>query len=228
MFDWNSFWINIIAGSILFILGIIFSIWVIPKFTLKVLNKKDKTLVIKKIASIIQELCEFLINSQFRDSELNQEHVSIFTSKKDMKHYQFVGLCPTNVFNNISHLKMQLVIYEYFKKLKPDDAYFELTKEYSRLKILQTELEKIISVHSHFLNSSLILKISELCSNIRKHEIQYSVNVTYNDLLEKTNNKREGIFGLNEIPEIYKDILLLIKELSGLKYFEYSIDKNKK
>jgi len=35
MIDLESFWINIYAGSIFFILGILVSIWLIPKFTIR-------------------------------------------------------------------------------------------------------------------------------------------------------------------------------------------------
>ncbi|EZH75870.1 hypothetical protein ATO12_03510 [Aquimarina atlantica] len=41
MIDWESFWINIYAGSIYFILGIFVSLWLIPKFTIKLLKRKN-------------------------------------------------------------------------------------------------------------------------------------------------------------------------------------------
>jgi len=226
-FDWNSFWINIWAGLIFFILGILFSIWLIPRFTLRLMRKRNKTFLKRKLASIIRELCEFLICSPFKDNQLNHEHLSIFTNKKDIDNFCFVGLCPINVFSKISYPKMSLVIYEYFKELKPDDSYLELSKEYSRLKNFRTEIEKILAVHSLYIDDKLILKISDLCSDIRAQELKYIINLEYDELLEKTNSKRNGIFGVNELPTIYEKILLLIKEISTLKYFEYQIDIKK-
>jgi hypothetical protein len=223
--DWNSFWINIYAGLIYFILGLLVSIWLIPLFTLRLLKKKNKTYLKRKIASVIRELCEFLVCSQFRDKELNMEHINIFTNKKDIKNYQFVGLCPINVFSRISYPKMKFVIYEYFKNLNPEESYIELSKEYSRLKNFRAEIENILSVHSLYLDDKLILRISDLCSNIRGQEIKYTINLEYEELLAKTNEKRTGVFGVNELPDIYEKILLLIRDLSELEYFEYTIDK---
>lgn len=224
-FDWNSFWINIYAGFVYLIIGLLCSIWLIPKFTLRLLKKKNKKYLKSKISSVIRELCEFLICSQFRDKELNNEHISIYTIKKDIKNLRFVGLCPINVFKKINYPKMTLVIYEYFQKLSPEESYKELAKEYSRLKTFRSEIEKIISIHSLYLDDEIILRISDLCSEIRQQEINYLINIEYQELLGKTENKMEGIFGLNELPNIYEKILALIRDLSVLKYFEYEIEK---
>jgi hypothetical protein len=224
-FDWNSFWINIYAGFAYFILGLLFSVWLIPRFTLRLLKRQNKKYLERKLASIIRELCEFLIRSQFRDNELNQEHISIFTSKKDIINYAFIGLCPMNVFSPITYPKIKLIILEYFTKLDPDKAFTELSNEYSRLKTFRGEIEKILAAHSLYLDDKIALRISDLCSDIRGQEIKFIVNYEYQDLLEKTKNKRTGVFGVNELPDIYEKILLLIRDLANLKYFEYSIDK---
>jgi ABC-type transport system involved in cytochrome bd biosynthesis fused ATPase/permease subunit len=71
--DWDSFWINIIAGFILLIPSILISIWLIPKFTLRLMKKRNKKYSAIKIGAILQELSEFLIDSPFR------EKVSSFT-----------------------------------------------------------------------------------------------------------------------------------------------------
>lgn len=223
-YDWHSFWINIHAGVPYFILGLIFSIWLIPKFTLRLIKKKNSSYLKIKISSIIRELCEFLILSQFRDNELNKEHLSIFSNTRRFKP-KFVGLCPINVFSKIVYPKMTLVIYDYFQKLDADTAFFELEKEYNRLKNFRSEIEKIISIHSLYLDDEIIHRISELCSDIREQEIKYFWNIEYQDILEKTQTKRTGNFGLNELPDIYEKILLLIKDLAQLKYFEYQIEK---
>lgn len=118
---------------------------------------------------------------------------------------------------------MSLVIFEYFNILKPEESYIELSKEYYRLKIFRLEIEKILSVHSLYLVDKLILRISDLCSDIRGQEIKYTINLEYEELLAKTNEKRTGVFRLNELPEIYEKILLLIRDLSVLEYFEYTI-----
>lgn len=228
MFDWHSFWINVLSGTIFFVLGIVFTIWIVPKLSFKFLRKKDKALIIRKLSSIIQELCELLIDTPFKDKGLNYSQISVFTSKKEIKNYRFVALCPINVFSKLVYAKMTLVIYEYFKKFDPDKAYIELQKEYARLKAFQVQLEKILTSHSKYIDQSILLKISDICSEIRTYEIDYSMNITYDDLLNKTNSKRDGVFGLNGIPNIYEKVLYLIKEIIELKFFEYKIAASKK
>jgi hypothetical protein len=223
-FDWNSFWVNIYAGFIYFILGILFSIWLIPRFTLRLIRGRNKKYLNRKMSSIVRELCEFLISSQFRDKELNQEHISIFSGKRGSKNYAFVGLCPMNVFSPITYPKIKIVIHEFFEKLDPDKAYTELSQEYSRLKIFRKEIETLLTAHSLYLDDDLALRISDLCSDLRGQEINFLVNYEYQDLLEKTQKKRTGVFGVGELFEIYEKILLLIRDLTKLKNFEYTID----
>jgi hypothetical protein len=172
----------------------------------------------------VRELCEFLISSQFRDKELNQEHISIFSGKRGSKNYAFVGLCPMNVFSPITYPKIKIVIHEFFEKLDPDKAYTELSQEYSRLKNFRKEIETLLTAHSLYLDDDLALRISDLCSDLRGQEINFLVNYEYQDLLEKTQNKRTGVFGVGELFDIYEKILLLIRDLTKLKNFEYTID----
>jgi hypothetical protein len=222
--DWHSFWINVYAGLPYFILGFFFSIWLIPKFTLRLIKKRNTIYLKIKISSIVRELCEFLIVSQFKDPELNKEHISIFANSKRYSP-KFVGLCPVNVFNRIVYPKMSLVIYDYFKKLDPDSAFIEIKNEYDRIKNFRSEIEKSISIHSLYIDDEIIQRISELCSDIREYELKYIMNIEFHDLLEKTQTKRTGIFGLNELPDIYEKTLYLIRDLIQLKYFEYRIEK---
>lgn len=227
LFDWNSFWINIIAGLIFFVLGVLVSIWLIPRFTIRLIKKKNKKYLIVKFGAVLQEFCDFLSESPFRDKELNYERISVFTKKSDLKNYRFVALCGINVFNEIVYPKMTLVIYDFYKDRNPDDAYKLISEEYSRLKLFRFEIERILTVHSIHLDDDFVQKISNLCLDIKVLETDYKSNLLYNELLEETNSEKNGIFGLNELPKIYKNLLSLIKELISLDYFEYEIEKTK-
>ena len=228
VFDWNSFWINIIAGIIFFVISILFSIWLIPKFTIRLLKKRNKIYLIKKLSAVIQELCEFLIDTPFKDEILNFEKVAIFTRKKDKENYCFVGLSSINVFNKIVFPKMTLVIYDYFKDKEPNKAFELITDEYNRLKNFRTEIEKILAFHSLHLDDDVIFKISDLCFEIRRQELDHKADLVFEELLKKTESERTGIFGLKEIPTIYKKVLELIKQLASLEYFEYTIENSVK
>ncbi len=226
-FDWDSFWINIIAGTVFFILSILVSIWLIPKFTVRLIKKKNKKYLIVKIGAVLQELCDFLSEAPFRDKELNYEHISVFTRKRDLRNYRFVALCVINVFNKIVYPKMTLVIYDFYKDKQPNDSYKLISEEYDRLRLFRHEIERILTVHSLHIDDDFVQKISNLCLDIKALETRFKTNLVYDELLIETNSERNGVFGLNELPKIYENLLTLIKELISLDYFEYGIEKAK-
>jgi ATPase subunit of ABC transporter with duplicated ATPase domains len=90
-----------------------------------------------------------------------------------------------------------------------------------------TVIERILSAHSLLLDEEIILKISNLCFDIRRVEIDFKVNDMHDDLLQKTNSERTGFFGLNKLPKIYESTLYLIKDMLTMDYFEYEIQKGK-
>lgn len=227
VFDWNSFWINIIAGFIFFVLSVAVSIWLIPKFTVKLIRKKNKKYSITKIGAVLQELCDFLSESPYRDEILFFEQISVCTRKKDLKNYRLVAICGINVFNDIVFPKMAITIYDYYKSKDPNESYKLISDEYNRLKAFRLEIERLLMVHSLHVDDNIIQKISNLCFDIKAHETKYKTNLIYNGLIEATETERSGVFGLNEIPQIYKNLLLLIKELTSLDYFEYEIERTK-
>lgn len=231
IFDWNSFWINIVAGFIFFVLSILVSIWLIPKFTVRLIKKKNKKYLITKIGAVLQEFCDFLSDSPFRDKILNNEQIAIFTKKykkgKISKDYKFVALCGINVYDKLVFPRLTLVIYGYYNDKNPNEKYKLITEEYNRLKNFRLEIERILAVHSLHLDDSTIQNISNLCFDIKAHEIKYKVNLVYDDLLDKVGEARDGIFGLNELPKIYETLLYLIRDLVSLDYFELEIEKQK-
>ena len=233
IFDWNSFWINIIAGLIFFVLSILVSTWLIPKYTVKLIRKKNKKYSITKIGAVLQELCEFLSDSPYRDEILYSQRISVCTRKKDLNNYRFIALCCINVFNDIVFPKMTLVIHNYYEGRNPNESYKLISEELNRLKEFRLEIERILMVHSLHIDEKIIQKISNLCFDIKALETKYKFNLVYDELIEEIKTKekrvteRSGVFGLNEIPPIYSSLLHLIKELISLNYFEYKIENTK-
>jgi hypothetical protein len=230
IFDWDSFWINIIAGLIFFILGIFVSIRLVPKYTVRLIRKKNIKYSIIKIGAVLQEFCDFINQSPFKDKILDFEQIAVFTKKFDSKgrislDYRFISLCSINVFNKIIYPQMILVVYGYFKDKDPNEQYNLITSEYKRLKDFRLEIERILSVHSLHIDDIIIQKISNLCIDIKALETRFKDNIIYDGLLKSTGSEREGIFGLNELPKIYESLLYLIEELISLEYFEYEIKK---
>src|SRR5258707_14808018 len=101
IFDWNSFLINILSDVVFFVLTIPLVIKFLPNITIRSLRKRNKKHLAVKFSTLLFELCEFLSYSQYRDQELNGEHIAITTNKKDMKNFKFVALCPINIFNRV-------------------------------------------------------------------------------------------------------------------------------
>jgi CRISPR/Cas system-associated endonuclease Cas3-HD len=235
IFDWNSFWINIIAGLIFLVLSILVSTWLIPKFTIRLIRKRNKKYSITKISALLQELCEFISESPFRDKDLNSEHISVFTKKKDLKNYRFVAICNINVFNKIVFPQMSIKIYDYYESHETNESYKLITDELNRLREFRIEIERILMVHSLHIEEDIIQKISNLCLDIKALESKYKFNLEYDKLIKECREKegtdeteiaveRNGIFGISEIPKIYENLLQLIKELISLNFFEYKIE----
>jgi hypothetical protein len=168
-----------------------------------------------------------MIDSPYHDGVLNSEQISVFTKKKDLKNYRFVAICPVNVFNKIVYPKMTLVIYDYFIGKNPNDSYKLFSEEYDRLKAFRLEIERILAVHSLHMDDEIILKISNLCFDIKSLESDHKSNLVYDDLLVQLGSERSGFFGKSKLPKIYENLLLLTKELISLNYFEYNIEVKK-
>jgi hypothetical protein len=223
-FDWNGFWLNVLVSSIFFILSIPLAIKFIPIYTIRQLNKKNKKFIARKISYVIQELCEYLNYSPYSDKELYKEKISIFTTKKDLKNYRFVGLLKINVFNKVNYPKIFLMIVEHFKKLPIDEQFDLIKKEKERVKDLREKLEKTIEIHSLHLNEKMISEISDLCLDIRSFEIKFKANFGIDDLIEKGIAERKGVFGILEIAKLNERFAVLLKELIQEKYFETEIE----
>lgn len=140
--DWNAFWLNILVSSIFFILSIPIALKFIPYFTIRQLNKKNKKYIVRKLAYVVQEICEYLNYLPFKDNELNKQQMSIFTTKADLKNHRFVGLTNINVFNGIVFPKIILVAMGYFENLNIDDGFHLIKAEKCRIKNFREKLEK--------------------------------------------------------------------------------------
>ena len=90
-FDWDSFWINIISDAIFFLVTIPVVIKYLSDIAIELIKKKNRKNMAVKFSYILVELCEFVTDSQYRDTVLNKEHVAVTTSKKDMKTKQAVS-----------------------------------------------------------------------------------------------------------------------------------------
>jgi len=159
IFDWNSFWINIIAGLIFFVLSILVSTWLIPKYTVRLIRKKNKKYSITKIGAVLQELCEFLSDSPYRDESLYSQQISVCSRKKDIDNYRFIALCCINVYNDIVFPKMIIAIHNYYDDRNQNELYKLVSEELNRLKEFRIEIERILMVHSLHIDENIIQKI---------------------------------------------------------------------
>jgi len=222
-FDWNGFWLNVLVSGIFLILSLPIALSFIPYFTIKRLQKKNKNYIGRKISFVIQETCDYLTSSPFKDKELNHLQISIFSNKKDIKNYRFIGLINLDVSNPITSPKIMIVIIEYFKKLDPNKSLEIMESEKNRLEKFRLKLEDIINIHSLHVDDETISKISNLCLDIRSFEQKFKFNYSIDDLIESGKAERLGVFGITELAKIYQNILILLKEL--LDKDNYNIEK---
>lgn len=227
-FDWNSFWMNCLVSSIFLLLSIYISIKLIPYFTLKLLKKKRKKYFTTKVSYIIQEFCEFLEKSKFKNQNITQEQLSIFTNKKNSRKYRFIGITDLNVFQELTSLEIKVNILQSSEKLNVEDCFELIKNEKIRLDNFRSKLENIVSYHSLDVDEDIISEVSQLCIEIRALEIKYNYNHSINDLIEKGLTKRTSVFGIIEISEIYMMILEILKKLLELKEIEVEIEQKNK
>jgi len=218
--DWDAFWLNFFVGLIFFILSIPLAIKLIPYFTIRQLQKKNKKYILRKTSYVIQEICEYLSSMPFKDNELHKYQIAIFTSKSDLKNHRFVGLVNIDILNPIVFPKVQLVVSNHLKSLTINEGFNLLNNEKERISSFREKLERIIEVHSLHLDEAVISNISELCLDIRSFEIQFEFNFAIDDLIEKGFTERIGVFGIMDLAKLYEKILTLLKGLIDKKHFE--------
>ena len=224
--DSSDFWLNVLLSSFFFLLSIPVAIKLIPYFTIKELRKKNKKYIVRKISSVIQEICEYLNSLPFKDNVLNHDQLVIFTTKKDLKNHCFVGLININVFNPVSFPKITLVICDHFERLEIESSFELLKSERQRLEAFRLKLESIIDVHSLHIDDETLSEISDLCLDIRSFELRFEYNYGIDDLIESGKAVRTGVFGVIEFAKINERILHLLKNLLNDKSFEFEISKN--
>ncbi|MDO3696058.1 hypothetical protein QVZ41_14490 [Wenyingzhuangia sp. chi5] len=225
-FDWDSFWMNVLVSLIFLIIGILISIKLIPYFTLKLIYKKRRKFILNKVSFLIQEFCDFLETNTFVKPELKKQNLSIFTSKKDLKTHHFVALIRYNVLEEITALKINIEILEYFSRLSPNEKFNKIENEKEKLIIFRNKLESLIDIHSLDIEENLLSEISDLCLKIRVFERKLKYNDTPDDLIKKGLMKRTSIFGVKELSEIYKLTLSIIKKLLELDFIDVEIENN--
>ncbi len=206
MIDWESFWINIYAGSIYFILGIVVSLWLIPKFTIRLLKRKNIIHFRTKITFVISELCDFL-NHMPNEIKVNDDSTIFLVKNKTYPDlFDFVALLKPNIFKPIAPEQLKLNILNCITKKTGEERHVFVKGEVERLKQLQKSLENILTAHSLNLDDKIISTISTLCIEIRLIENEFR----FNAMSEELTGKKEGISGANRIDKIYDIILQLL------------------
>lgn len=214
--DWSSFWVNIWAGSVYFILGILVSIWLIPKFTIRLLKRRNINHFRTKITFVISELCCF-INSMPPEFKVNEDSTTfIVRNKKYPDLYDFVALLKPNIFKPVAPEQLKVNILTTVKDYSGEKRHDFVKSELNKLKSLKDSLEDILSSHSLNIDDKIISTISALCIEIRLMINEFRFNATHEELT----GEKEGISGANRLDKIYEmilDLLRLLEKEDGIK-----------
>ncbi|MCD4745966.1 MAG: hypothetical protein K8R58_06675 [Bacteroidales bacterium] len=210
MIDWNSFWTNILAGTPYFVLGIIFSVWLIPKFTLRLLRNKNRKHFRKKVAFLISEICNFF-NGMPSEFKVNDK-VSVFNVRNENHPdlYDFVAILKPDLFQPTAIEKTIYFITKTVSEYKGEQRYVLVEKEIRRFDKLLFSMENIIGVHSLNFDDKLINNISVVCFEIRKMINEFQFNETFKEL----KGSRDGIFGASSLKDLYEKLFHILKDLS--------------
>ena len=212
-FDWNGFSLNILVSGFFFILSVVASIKLVPYFTIRLIQRKNRKYIKRRTTAIVQEICRFLNNSPYRDFELHQYNLSIFTSRPEDEGYQFAGLVKINVRNEVLRLKIFIVVAEYFNKMETYQRFESLKNEYDRLVEFRQLIENILGYHSLHLDEEIISEVSEICLDIRSFELAFEFNQTLTKLFTEKGNEMPGVSGVGEIAKIYQRLLEILNRI---------------
>lgn len=216
MINCDSFWINIYAGGIYFLSGILVSIWLIPKFTIRLLRRKNIIHFRTKLTFVISELCDFL-NHMPNEIKVNDDSTTFLVrNKKFPDLFDFVALLKPNVLKPVASEQLKVNILTCITKYAGEERYNFVKGEVERLKTLQNSLENILTAHSLNIDDKIISIISTLCIEIRMIVNEFR----FNAVSEELTGEKEGISGANRLDKIYDIIIQLLRLLekeNGIK-----------
>jgi len=215
--DWDSFLINIYAGFIYFFLGIVFSIWLIPLFTVRLLKHKNHKFLRSKIAYSITSICDFF-NQMPVEFRVNSETCTI--KVKNLNYPQaedFVAILKPDLFKMGAIENLVLNLLKFSGESESIDRYELMNSELKRIKELRESLEEITGLHHNTLETGVINEISQLCLEIRTVEKRSKSNITH----EYLTGEKEGIHGMGELKQVYEKAFVLLKNL--VKQRDFSI-----
>lgn len=221
--DWEAFWGRALVSSIFLALGA----WIIPMLTIRILKRKNKGTLVRRLSYILEELSEYLLYSPFKTEEHRLFQTSIFTRKSDLKNHRFVGLVDFNAERKVDYLYIQQAVLHKLDGSKPEEQFELLSAERDKLEELRLKLEKIIEIHSDFVDSDIINEVGELCLEIRSFDIRFKMNNALDDLIASGESERIGVFGAAELSQILKRISGVFEMMIALKYFDIEIKKKR-
>lgn len=206
----EAFWINMIAGGIFFLLGLLVSIWLIPHFTIRLIRKRNKNYLKQKVSFAIEELCDFFSSMphQFTPNQLARPIYS--ANLKYPKHNDFITWLKPDLFEEIALLAMSKNILEAIRNMNSKEKHELVENEIIRLEQLRNSLENIVGIHSNALEDDIINGVSQLCLDIR---IVIRKHKRDDALFEELLNHKEGIFGASHLKTVYENAFGLLKRL---------------
>lgn len=197
--DENEFWVSQVYSVPVFLLGLIFSAWLIPYFTIRRIETKNRRFINQKNSFVVLELCVFLnkVPLQFKQDE-SVSHIFSGTS--------YVSILSPNLFKSTSVEEFLLKVLN-LANTDPAIQKSIILKEYDRLKELRLRLENFSGFHSLNVKDETNNPITEICFEIRRFELSFTMNKSYEEL----HNRPTGIFGLHELVNVYRMVFNLLK-----------------
>jgi hypothetical protein len=219
MFDWKSFWINVISGGIFFILSTLVAIWIIPRITIKLINKQRESNFQFRITFLIEAICNYF-NDMPDEFKVNDLH-STFYGKyiKNSKSPTIVGLNP-NLFIPRAFEDTMSLMTKVISNYLPEQKHELILKEYDRLKDLKLKLEYFIQLHSYNIDEKIVEQISVLCFNIGKIPESFKFYEELEKLIGNPNHDSLN-WGAYDLIDLYERLFTLLNDI--LKFAGFNI-----
>ncbi|MGJ8760021.1 hypothetical protein H0I29_04330 [Polaribacter sp. R2A056_3_33] len=209
--EWCKFWESQLISLPLFLLGLILSIWLIPKITISRIKVVNKVYNRRKINFIVASLCGIL-NRVAQDYKVIGPGLDIYSKTNDKEINDFVAILRPNILTSPTKKVFDVNFLSKLIESDPEIVFTTLSKEINRLDDFLIRLEKVVGFHSLHLEEKIIQEIGILCLDIIDLKKTFEDNCIWDEL--KT--KRTYVTGGREMLHVYKRIIellgLVIKE----------------
>lgn len=204
---------SILTNIAFLILSVLASVYIIPRWTVRLIQKKNMKHIDTKHQFVIEALGTFMLNMPNFYGIKHTTKAVDYMVPGDQMSIQFVALVPEGVQTDIYYHTLRLEVPRVYVEGKV--TMVEMTQEVERFEELQVSLEAILSSHWHTVDDESLNLVSALCLRIRRLRSFTSFNTSFAELT----GEETTLFGAREICGCYEAaVQVLVKLLDNERF----------